>query len=174
MSMRGQSQTGFTLIEAVVAIVVLGLLTVAAMPMLENALRAYQATNNSVAILGKLRYATERLARELREVRHNGASYDLNMSATAPVFTRVDGATTRVVTVAQGGGAVTLSYDTPAVNPAPILTDELGTLSFSYFDQDGVATASSVAVRSVEIYLALVRGGATYEQRTRVALRNSP
>ncbi|MCK7577898.1 MAG: hypothetical protein MZV65_20420 [Chromatiales bacterium] len=44
-----------TLIEAVVAIVALGLLTVASMPMLENALNAYTATNNSVAILGKLR-----------------------------------------------------------------------------------------------------------------------
>lgn len=174
MAHRKHGQKGFTLLEAVVAIVILGLLTVAAMPMLENALRAYTATNNSVAILGKLRYATERMARELREVRHNGASYDLNMSTTAPVFTRVDGATTRVVTIAQGGGAVTLNYDTPVVNPAPTLTDELGTLTFSYFDQNGAATASNVNVRAVEIHLALVRAGATYDQRTRVALRNRP
>lgn len=177
MRNRERQQTGFTLLEAVAAIVVLGLLIVASMPMLENALNAYTATNNSVAILGKLRYATERMARELREVRHNGASYDLNMSLTAPVFTRVDNVTTRVVTIAQGGGVVTLNYDAPVlvpVNPVPVLTDELGTLTFSYIDEDGVATVSAVNVRAVEIYLTLVRGGATYEQRTRVALRNRP
>lgn len=167
---RAQSR-GFSLIEMVAAIVVLGILVAAAAPMLANGLRAYDATTASITTLGKLRYATERLARELRETQHTGANYSINMSLTNPQFTKSNGV---IVTVNQVLPSVTLAYSTPVVAPAPVLVDQVSALSFAYFDLDNVATASNVNVRYVQVTLSLVQGAGTYTQRTRVALRNKP
>jgi prepilin-type N-terminal cleavage/methylation domain-containing protein len=171
MRARATSSRGFSLIEMVAAIVVLGILVAAAAPMLVNGLRAYDATSASLVTLGKLRYATERLARELREVDHTGANYSLNMSLINPQFTKADGVT---VTVNQALPNVTLAYSAPPVAPAPLLVDQVSALGFAYFDQDNNATASNVNVRYVQITLSLTQGAGTYTQRTRVALRNKP
>lgn len=161
---------GFTLIEMVAVIIIIGILAAAIAPMALSALNAYNATLNSVRTLDKLRYATERLAREMRAVNHNGASFDFtSMSTTAPVFINTDGTTVRIGTTITPP-AVTLGYSTTLT---PTLTDQLSTLAFAYFEQDGTtSTTSPTNVRYVEISLALLLGSQTYVQRTRVALRD--
>ena len=160
---------GFTLIEMVAVIIIIAILAAAVAPMALSSLRAYDATLNSITTLDKLRYATERLARELRAVNYNGTNFIINMSTSAPVFTKTDGV---AVTVGNAVPTVTLAYSTIAATPTPVLTDQVSALSFAYYDQDGVSTASSSAVRYVEISLTLAQGAQLYSQRTRVALRN--
>lgn len=178
---------GITLIELVVVIILIGILAMALSPIMVSSLRAYNNTQNNVVILDKLRYAIERLAREMREVTDNDpdvtTNFALNMSTIAPVFTRdyvscVDAncsnTTTNTVTVSidQSASAVTLAYSSPAID-SQVLTDQLKSLTFSYYDKDGVSTISPVNVRYVDISLALVDdNNNTYSQYTRVQLRS--
>ena len=62
-------QQGFTLMEMVIALVVLGLLGSVAGYGLVGGVLAFSETTGTVKTLGNLRYATERMAREIRERR---------------------------------------------------------------------------------------------------------
>ena len=164
---------GFTLIEMIASIVMLGVLAAVSVPMLSNGFRAYEATHASLLTLSKLRYATERLVREIREVRRDPANlsdYDIAvMAATTFKFKKTDGVEVTINKPAQ----LTLDYSTPIVTPPPILTDQLGSLQFEYFKEDGTTTATSKSdVAFVQISLSLTHGTATYPQRVRVGLRN--
>lgn len=170
------SARGFSLIEMVMGIVLLGILAMAAMPVITGGITAYATTTTSLNTLTKLRYATERMAREIREVRRNTvtpANYDIttNIStgtSTALVFTKADG---NQVSLGLSGSNVTLAYSTPAVSAT--LTDQASGLTFRYYQSDGTTAASSVSnVAFVDIQLDLVETGSTITQRTRVALRN--
>jgi hypothetical protein len=55
-----------------------------------------------------------------------------------------------------------------------VLTDEVSSVSFAYYDGNGAVTASLVDLAFVQIDLTLQNPttGASYTQRTRVALRD--
>ena len=67
----GNRQRGFTLLEMIISLVVLGLLGAAAGYGLVGGTLAFTGTADAVQTLGKLRYANERMAREIREIRRN-------------------------------------------------------------------------------------------------------
>jgi MSHA biogenesis protein MshO len=164
---------GFTLIELVIVIIVLGILAAVAAPIAATSMSAYNLAQNDLVMLDRVRYATERLAREVREVKYDSIAdtYDFtSLSTASPVFTKSDDIT---VTVTNAPPNVGLGYSTPALTPAPILTDQVSELLFTYFDQDGGTTGITTAnVRSVEVSLTLTQGSQTYVERTRVQLRN--
>jgi prepilin-type N-terminal cleavage/methylation domain-containing protein len=165
-------QGGFTLLEMVIALVVLGLLGAAAGYGLVGGTLAFSETSDAVQTLGKLRYASERMAREIREIRRDPATpavYDIaTLNATALAFTKGDGTT---VTLTGTPPLATLAYSAPAGTHT--LTDEVGSLAFTYLQADGTTAATGNAdVAFVELELVLTRSGNTYPQRTRVALRN--
>ena len=159
---------GFSMVEAVVAILLMGLLAMAAIPLISGGVEAYQTTSSQVVTLSKLRYATERIARELREVRRTGVNYD---TTTAPgasvVFTKFDG---NQVTITGAPPLVSLGYQIPAATAT--LTDQVSALAFRFLDINGNVTASTALVAFVEISLSLTVDGAVLQQRTRVSLRN--
>ena len=159
---------GFSMVEAVVAILLMGLLAMAAIPLISGGVEAYQTTSSQVVTLSKLRYATERIARELREVRRTGVNYD---TTTAPgasvVFTKFDG---NQVTITGAPPLVSLGYQIPAATAT--LTDQVSALAFRFLDINGNVTASTALVTFVEISLSLTVDGAVLQQRTRVSLRN--
>jgi prepilin-type N-terminal cleavage/methylation domain-containing protein len=163
---------GFTLIEMVMVIVILGILTALTAPIFSQGLTAARLTTENLSTLAKLRYATERLAREIRQVNHNGGSYDVStMAATNMVFTKADTVST-TVSITVSGATITLAYSAPAV--FGVLTDEVSNMSFAYYDNNGAVTASSADLAFVEINLTLQNPttGGSYSQRTRVALRD--
>lgn len=165
-------QAGFTLIEVIIAVMILGLLGAAAGYGLQNGALAFVKTADAVHTLGKLRPAGERLAREIREIRRDPltpAVYDITtMNATTLAFTRADGTG---VTLNSAPPLVTLAYSNPAGTHT--LTDEVGSLTFAYYQADGITPATgSGDVAFVEFELVLSHNGNAYPQRARVALRN--
>jgi len=165
-------QRGFSLIEMIVAMLVLAVLASAAGYGLLGGARAYNSSADAIHTLSKLRLAGERLTRELREIRRDPvtpARYDIStMTATSLVFTKADGT---VVSLTSAAPLATLAYNTPAGTHT--LTDEVNSLAFAYYQSDGIAIApTNDLVAFVEFELVLIRNGNLYPQRTRVALRN--
>ena len=194
---------GFSLIELVVVMVIIAIMGAAMLPVVKNTLLAYDTVQGNVAVLDKLRYATERLAREIREVNDldtsdAGTNFAINMSTTAPVFTRnymsctnatCSTSSTSTATITVGAtcptgytaGCVTLADSSNAAG-AQVLVDQVQSLTFAYYDANGCLTGNTTApctgtvdatnVRSVEISLTLRVNGSDYTQKTRAQLKN--
>jgi len=165
-------QQGFTLMEMVISLVVLAVLGAAVGYGLVNGALAFVNSADAVRTLGKLRYASERMAREIREIRRDPVTptlYDIGtMAPTTLAFTKSDGTG---VTLNAAPPLVTLTYSSPALTSA--LTDEVSTLAFAYYQADGnTAATGSGNLAFVEFELVLTRDGNSYPQRSRVALRN--
>jgi len=164
---------GFTLIEMVMVIVIIGILAAFSTPFLLGTFEAFETNQTNLVTLTKMRYATERMAREIREVRFAGGVYAIVMGATSLQFTKNDTAGT-VVTITSAPPLVTLQYSAPAMNAT--LTDQVvaNGLQFLYFDINnnsvGVTTAN-VAYVDIDLTLTDPNSGAM-QQRPRVALRN--
>jgi MSHA biogenesis protein MshO len=162
---------GWSLIELVLVIVVLGILAAFVGPLLLSSLRAYDLTSNTVSIYSKMRYAMERMAREIREVRRSpadAANFDISsMTASTLTFFKGDGTQ---VTVSSGGGNLTLNYVGTA---SGTLTDQVSAFTFAYYQQDGTTAATNAAnVAFVEFSLTLTLGTNNFANRQRVDLRN--
>jgi prepilin-type N-terminal cleavage/methylation domain-containing protein len=141
---------GFSLIELVYVIVVMGLLGALLVPVVHNSLKSYDITRQEVTTLDQTRYAMERMARELREVRFTASQAVAFTSATATslVFTRraVDAVTgSEGVTLAQSGSDLTLAYTSlPApTTGAQLLLEDVGRFALVYLDQTQTAMAIS-------------------------------
>lgn len=171
-----RTQRGFSLVEMVIVTIVLGIIAAAASPVIRNSLRAYNGVQDDIVTLDKVRYVTERLARELRQVEYTGSAYNFATMTNAPVFTKreADGTET-VVTItnntATSPRTVTLGYSSPAVTST--LVDNVTTLTFTYYTSANATTTLTSAVKYVEINLTVTVSGLAYSERTRVQLRNS-
>lgn len=171
---------GFTLIEMVLAILIIGMLGTAAAMAISHGARAALETQTRVDTLSNLRMATERMAREIRQMRRVTATdYDIigTRTATFLSFRRLDtsGGATRMVTI--NGNAppvVTLAYDSPVVAPTPVLVNRVSALLLTYLQADGLtASANNADLAFVEINLSITdNNGNAFTQRSRVALRN--
>lgn len=151
-------------------IVIMGILATMSWPVMDSSLRAYTELTETTDTLGKLRYAMERMAREIRETDHNGSNFVITtMTAGTLSFTKRDGTT---VTLTSSGGNATLQYSNPSVTST--LTDQVNSLAFAYYQSDGsTAATGNTDISFVQISLTLEEDGNTYPQRTRIALRNT-
>lgn len=163
---------GFTLVEMVTTLTMLAIMAAISAPYLSRGAEAYNASAAALQTLGKLRNASERLVREIREIgRLPSGDYAVTVGANPLVFTRQDGETVTVNTVAP---LVTLSYASIA-GVTPVLTDEVIGLNFTYLRSDGSTTATggdNVAFIEFELILDPGTGGSPYSHRSRIALRN--
>jgi prepilin-type N-terminal cleavage/methylation domain-containing protein len=162
---------GFSLVELITVIVVIGTLAVFVGPVLLNAVRAYGSTQATVATYAKMRYAMERMAREIAAVRRNPANtaaFDVSsMVATNLSFTKEDGTQ---VTIAAGGGNLNLTY---VGTGTFVLADRVSALNFAYYRHDGAtATAAASELEFVEIAMTIGDGTTSFANRVRVGLRN--
>jgi prepilin-type N-terminal cleavage/methylation domain-containing protein len=172
--MRRDTNRGFTLMELVVTLIVLALMASFAVPFMSNGARAYNSTAAGLQTLGELRYASERLVRELREIRNVGGSYDITSPLTAGTnrirFRKSDGVR---VTVDGTAPILSMSYDSVATETPFPLSDELSTISFNFYKSDGTPANSTSDVAFIDFEIVLNNGN-NYAQHARVALRNQP
>jgi len=171
---------GFTLAELIMVIVILGILGAFIGPVVYNAIRSYDSIQKSTNTNAKLRYAMERIAREMRDVRRqitDSVALDIpSMTASSMAFFKTDG--TRVV-LNGVGNVVNLGYSIVA-NPAystltGMLIDRVqaGSFSLAYFEQGGTTlTASAASLSFVQVSMTLTDGAVMVPARLRVDLRN--
>ncbi len=166
-------QNGFTLVEMIATLTMLAILAAVAAPYPGNGVRAYNDTASAIHTLGKLRNSSERLVREIREI-HNTGAYEIFTPIISPnstlSFRKTD---TEIVTIDTAASRLTLAYDSINSGAAYTLSDELGSLSFNYWQADGVSVANNTLdVAFIEFELVLNHAGNNYAQRSCVALRN--
>jgi prepilin-type N-terminal cleavage/methylation domain-containing protein len=165
---------GFSLVELVMVIVILGILAAFVGPVLYNAVRSYESIQKSTDTNAKLRYAMERIAREMRDIRRqvtDTAALDIpSMTASSMEFFKTDG--TRVV-LNGAGNVVNLAY---AASLAGMLLDQVqsGSFSLAYFEGGASTLAGSAAsIAFVQVSMTLTEGAIAIPARLRIDLRNA-
>jgi len=183
---------GFTLVEIIIAIVLLGILAAVGSSMISDTFRTTGMVDANQAARAQIRYAVERLAREIREVKYvsQGTAMDgvttnytgycigtitaSSLAFNKPTTDNVDktNCTTNVTAVSiNGGSSVTLGSSTLAGN---VIGNPNGDAFLRYYQDDGsTQTASPSLVRFIVITLTVQNGGQSITERTRVALRDS-
>jgi len=179
-------QRGYTLVELVLVITLIGIMAGMLVPLAAGAVRAHQTTQSRLIAQDMLRYAVERIARELREVSYDpttGFALVGTLTATPAsqvTFRRVyyDSAGTAsalaTVSLLQSGSDLGMSDSRYSSLGIQVLCDQVAALQLTWLDQAGRALAAPTAttVDAVEITLTLNSTGFGLSQSTRVHLRN--
>lgn len=201
MGARLVFQRGFSLLELVIVMVLTALLAVMAMQPILRAIQARSMVANNLSAIDTLRYATERIVRELRQTRYDaqGSGFQLmplnavsgiaNANASSGVcFTRVGGSSggnDASLAIRQSGTQATLDnvgYPGCAALAPKALADKLATLRFDYWTYGSGNTPVALALNDaafgtklsfIDVTLSVTpNNGATVSYRSRVVLRN--
>ncbi len=191
-------QQGFSLLELVIAMVLTGLLAAMAMQPVLRALQARAAVANNLAAVDALRYATERMVRELRQVRYDAQGSGFQLAALDPIagtsnassglcFNRVGGAagaTMASVSLRKSGALATLDnvgWPGCASASPKTLADKVSSLRFDYWSY-GSGTPVALALNDstfgkklafIDVTLSVTsNNGPAVSYRSRVVLRN--
>jgi prepilin-type N-terminal cleavage/methylation domain-containing protein len=176
-------QAGFTLIEMVLALGLMGMMAGLGSSMIADVFRTTLSVNAGDAGVAQARYAIERVARELREVKYDGTNYliaspsPLAPSASSITFTRAINGADVNVTIARSGSNLNITYSD--TNTTSVLASGVTAFSVDFLavsDAAAVgATTSNAAVKAVVVTLSTTdpTSGRVASQRTRVALRNA-
>ncbi|MBT5746699.1 MAG: prepilin-type N-terminal cleavage/methylation domain-containing protein [Gammaproteobacteria bacterium] len=169
------SESGFTLFEVILVLMLMGIVVTISGLMLLQAYQANDAVRNGWDTLGKSRYASERMLRELRSVRRNPAdltAYEVTTwSASSFAFTRTD-STTVSIDYSDPSDKIEISYPSLLATPQ-LLADQVTSFSFSYLQinhADAATTLNNLAYVVIDITLS--DGGVIYQQQSEVNLRN--
>ncbi len=167
---------GVTLTELILVIVILGILAAFVGPVLYNAMRAYDRAQVSSATHGELRYAMERMSREIREIRRNSTNAILldvaPMTQSTLGFFRNDG--TQVL-ISRTSSFVNMSYVPPGGSTLTgLLLDQVNGFSLAYFQPNATAVAASTSsLAFIQVSVSLVDSvGGTFAARQRIDLRD--
>ncbi len=199
MEARASLQQGFSLLELVIVMVLTGLLAVMAMQPILRAIQARTTVANNLGAIDALRYATERIVRELRQVRYDAQGSGFQLVSLIPIagttnasngicFTRVGGSAGGIyssIAIRQNGTQATLdnvTFPTCAAVAPNALADKVGTLRFDYWSYGSGSTPVALALTDasfgtklsfIDVTLSVTpNNGAAVSYRSRVVLRN--
>ncbi len=169
------TQQGFTLFEVILVLVLMGIFVSIAGSMILHAFKTNQDVRNAWDTLGKLRYTSERLAREVREVRRDPAdltAYDITTwTASTLTFDRYDG-TAVTIDYTDADDKVEITY--PSVTgTAQLLSDQVTSFTLSYLQSNRSDAATSTSdMAYVVVEMTLTDDGVNYQDQVGVNLRN--
>jgi prepilin-type N-terminal cleavage/methylation domain-containing protein len=183
MARHGIAQSrGTTLIEMLIVVVLMGILGVWGSTMVSDNYRTVQIADSGKKSADQLRYALDRLSRELREVKFTSATgyavtSTLAPSATNIVFTRTISGSDVAITINKSGSTVTLGYSTASTST---IASQVNAFTIDFYTVDSLtgavsATTSASALRYMVMSMTVTDSlsGQTVTERTRVTLRNS-
>jgi len=171
----GVSMTGFTLIEMIMTIVILGVIVALGANMIGGSMLAYFAGRDLTELDTRGRMAVERLTRELRAVRSATAT-DLNIATLGQV--RFNDMRGNSVCFYLAGTQLMRSADFAAAcgtTGPQVLVDGVSALNFTYLLNDGVnATNNPTLVYYIIVQYTVTVSGANHTYRATVHPRNIP
>lgn len=145
------SQRGFTLVELVIAVAIVGLVLSGTLIALQQGENAYQFGSGRVEVQQSARMAVDRMIRDLRT-----GSTVTTSTATSVTFQYIDD-TGATVTVAYSLTGANLQRN--QISPAPgvaqpeTLIGNVSAFSLTYYDGNNIATTTPANVRAVDIKL---------------------
>jgi prepilin-type N-terminal cleavage/methylation domain-containing protein len=166
-SQRGQA--GFTLIELIITIVLVGIIAGTAGMLLNKGTQAYIDENQRAAATTQGRLGLERMAREIRSIPQPGAIVGPITNPTSSLaFSDSVGLS---IVYAHNGATGTLDRTEGAGLPV-ILADGVTTLEFRHYDKAGALTTTPATIWQIRIDLTVTKGGQSQVFRMSVYPRN--
>jgi MSHA biogenesis protein MshO len=159
---RTPRPNGFTLVEIVITIVLVGILAGLAASILIQGITSYSVEEARVDVHYQARLAMERMAREIRQIR---STADITaITNTNLRFTDVNGA------------SVGFTWTSPTLSRwngvgTNVLAPNITAFNFNYYQQNGAAAAAAT-LWIVEITLTSQQGSESVQMSTRVHPRN--
>ncbi|MCK4870659.1 MAG: type II secretion system protein [Gammaproteobacteria bacterium] len=150
---------GFTLIELVIVIVLLGIVAAGSSELMVQGFRAYNTGVEQVSAHWQARVALERMVRDIRCVKSSG---DIATSTSSTFsFTDING---DVITFVRQG--TQLKRNTASTSQ--VLADDVSGLTFTYYNDNGASTTTKADIRYVKIALQVGASGLQFNLTTTV------
>ncbi len=156
---KRNQQTGFTLIELVIVIVLGGIIAAISMKLLTQGLSAFLGAVNVTNADQQARLAIERMVRDIRSIR--SASDIITATNSQFSFTNFSG----------NNITYTLSSNNLMYN-SQILANGIGALGFNYYDNNGNITATLSAIRYIAVNLTITQGNSNFTIGTAIYPEN--
>lgn len=158
----GRRQTGFTLIELVITIVLVGIIASIGSLLIMQGTKEYIAQDVRAGLATQGRLGIERMAREVRTIRSRTLADIPVWGAGTLQFTDLTGTS---VTYTVGAGTLTRN--------GTALASDVSALAMSYFQSDGVTAATAATnIWIIQITLTVTRSGESQTLRLRVHPRS--
>jgi prepilin-type N-terminal cleavage/methylation domain-containing protein len=150
---------GFTLIEIVVVIIILGVIAGIGSRMIQAGFNAYLTNQYITGANAQARLALERMPRDIHNI--NAAANITTATASQLSFTDINGST---VTYQRSG--------TQLMRSGQVLADGINSLTFSYLDRNAVSTTTRANICYVTTSLNITSGSVNYTLRTTTSAMN--
>ena len=166
-------QTGFSLIEIIMALLLLGIMGAVAVLGISRVVTGFMVSRDSAAVAGKGQLVFLRLSREFRVITSvtSASANSITFVALHPAAVASDPPVSKTYTVAKSGNTVTLNDGANT----DILVDQVNALTLGYYDTyNGTSQTTWTSSRKI-IQITIVLNGpesSTHSFTTRVAPRN--
>lgn len=158
-------QKGFTLIEMIMSLVLLGIVAITAGMLIYQGTRSYETLSDQKETAQQARLALERISRELRSMRCTTAGNSCTPTATdVPVMTASEVRFVNGSSEGRGlrldGNTLRLRTGTGASDPEYALATSITALTFEYLKQDGSTASIAGEIWTVNVNMTFTHGQA--------------